>query len=163
MRGTATKFDVKDGDYGFYALGTFKDELGSEEKMFFAVKKGDTLVDVATAMQLCLWGIKYDANTDNYKAYFNNLVAKQLQDNPQSPPQSTQATNPPEQGDYDIGIRTALVCAYISGGAHPLIEDVEYWMAYIKTGKDASLPGNVNTEHHTDDNPPQTDQDGIPF
>lgn len=93
MRATATRFDVKTGKFGTYALGAIKDELGNEEDVLFAVKKGDTLVDAATAKQLCLWAVRYDANDGNYKAYFNSTVAKQLQDTSQNPPQPAQATN----------------------------------------------------------------------
>lgn len=170
LRATATRFDVKDGQYGYYGLGAIKDELDNEEDVLFAVKKGDTLVDAATAMQLCIWAVRYDANDGNYKAYFKGTVAKQLQGTPQSPPQPAQATKPPQQDndDYnDVGIRTHLVCAYISKmrpGEKPLIEDIEYWMAYIKTGKDASLPGNKSENPpKTDGSPPRTDQDGVPF
>lgn len=168
MRAKATKFDVKEGDYGLYALGTLKDELGNEEKVLFAVKKGETLVDAATAKQLCIWGVKYDANTDNFKAYFNSTVAKQLQGQ-QGAQQPAQSTNPQynaPQGEKEPGwgivLRTRVVCAYIASGKEPLAEDVEYWMEYIKTGIDASLPGNKPTENQSEERRPATDGD-IPY
>ncbi len=93
MRAKATKFDVKEGDYGLYALGTLKDELGNEEKVLFAVKKDDILVDASSAMELGIWGVKYDANTGKFKAYYNGSVAKQLQNQQQAPSPPAQATN----------------------------------------------------------------------
>ena len=93
MRATATKFDVKQGDFGPYALGTLKDELGDEEKVLFAVKKGETLVDACCAMELGIWAIRYDANTGKFKAYYNGSVAKQLQNGQQAPSQPAQSTN----------------------------------------------------------------------
>lgn len=71
------------------------------------------------------------------------------QSSPQVPPQPAQATNPPRQGNNDVEIRKCLVCAYLINlerGESPLIEDIEYWMKYIKTGVDASLPGSVNQD-----------------
>ncbi len=158
MQGTATKFDIQEGDYGPYALGTLKDNLGNEEKVLFAAKKDESLPDRDTCMNsLGIWGVKYDANTGNFKAYYNGPVAKQLQGSPQSPQNEPESTNPPQQGSNDVEIRKCLVCAYIPICEKPLIENIEYWMEYIKTGKDASLPGNKN------DNSPRTDQDGVPF
>lgn len=165
LRATATRFDVKNGQYGYYGLGAIKDELGNEEDVLFAVKKGDTLVDANTAMQLCIWAVRYDANDGNYKAYFNSTVAKQLQGSPQSPQKEPESTNAPRQGNNDVEIRKCVTCALLSkrGGEKPLIEDIEYWMKYIETGKDASLPGNKSEPPKTDGSPPRTDQDGVPF
>ncbi len=163
LRATATRFDIKSGKFGVYALGAIKDELGNEEDVLFAVKKGDTLVDANTAMKLCIWAVRYDANDGNFKAYFNSTVAKQLQDNPQSPQNEPESTNAPQQGGNDVEIRKCLVCAHIAANIKPLAEDIEYWMEYIKTGKDASLPGNKNDNSPKTDSPSTPDQDGVPF
>lgn len=150
MRAHAIKFDEKQGDYGPYALGSIKDELGTMENVLFAVKQGETLVDATTAKQLCIWGVKYDANNGKFKAYFNDVVAKQLQGSPQSPQNEPESTNTPGTGN-NVYIRTDLVCAYISSGKKPLAEDIEYWIKYCKTGIDASLPGNKPMENQPED------------
>ena len=98
-----------------------------------------------------------------YSGFWSHgATASAPQNQQQAPSQAPQSTNPQQQGnnDNDVGIRTGLVCAYISNGTKPLAEDIEYWMEYCKTGKDASLPGNVNTEHT--DGRPATDSD-VPF
>ena len=89
-----------------------------------------------------------------YSGFWSHGATKGSQDSPQSSLQSTQATNPPQTGDNDVGIRTALVCAYLCTDSKPLVEDIEYWMDYIKTGKDASLPGNKPNQQE-DDRPAQ--------
>lgn len=158
MRAKATKFDVKEGDYGLYALGTLMDDPdGNEEKMLFAVKKGESLVDANIAMTLCIWRVKYDANTGYFQAYFKSTVAKQLQDSSQSPQNEPESTN----SHNDVVIRTRVVCAYLAGGSRPLIEDVEYWKKYCETGIDASLPGNRPMENKPEDR--RASDEDIPF
>lgn len=87
----------------------------------------------------------------------------QAPQNPQqAPSQPAQSTNPPQQGNNDVGIRTGLVCAYISSGKKPLAEDIEYWMKYCKTGIDASLPGNRPMGKQPEGDKPVEDSD-IPY
>ncbi len=77
-----------------------------------------------------------------YSGFWSHGATKSPQNSHQEPQQPAQSTNAPQQGDNDAEIRKCLVCAYLCTDTKPLVEDIEYWMAYIKTGKDASLPGN---------------------
>ena len=74
----------------------------------------------------------------------------------QNHPQSPKA---PQMGKYDVGIRRSIVCAYLASGSRPLAEDVEYWIEYIKTGVDASLPDNRPTENQPEDRRKATNED----
>ncbi len=84
----------------------------------------------------------------------------------QQPAQATNYQQPAPQGKkelgWDVELRARLVCAYLSNGTKPLTEDIEYWMKYIKTGIDASLPGNRPIENQSEDRRPATDED-VPF
>lgn len=85
------------------------------------------------------------------------------QNNQQTPSHPAQATNVPQMGNNDVEIRKCVVCALLARENKPLAENVEYWMEYIKTGVDASLPGNKPMEKQPEDNRrPATDND-IPF
>jgi hypothetical protein len=77
------------------------------------------------------------------------------QNNSQSPQKATQATNSPQP--VDIVLRTRVVCALLTREEKPLVEDIEYWIKYIKTGIDASLPENVNLGQQ------ETQKDDIPW
>ena len=169
MRATATRFDVKDGQYGWYALGAIKDEPGNEEDVLFAVKKGETLVDANTAMKLCIWAVRYDANDGKYKAYFKGTVAKQLQDTPQSPPQPANYQQPTPQGkkepvtqnDAYKMVRDNVVCAFIQSGELKLDDlstevatAINKWVKFILTNDNPNWVG---------DNPEAPKDDDIPF
>ena len=83
-----------------------------------------------------------------YSGFWSHgATSRTSQDSPQSPQNDPGATNSPRQGNNDVEIRKCVVCAYISNGTSPLVEDIEYWMEYIKTGIDASLPNNRTSEN----------------
>jgi hypothetical protein len=85
------------------------------------------------------------------------------QDNQQASQNRSQSTKAPQTGNNDVGIRRSVVCAYLASGSRPLAEDVEYWMEYIKTGKDASLPDNRTTENQPEDYRRPAQDDDVPF
>ena len=150
MRATATKFDVKQGDYGPYALGTLRDEMGNEEKVLFAVKQDETLVDACCAKELGIWGVKYDANTGKFKAYYNGSVAKQLQNQQQAPQNTPQSPQPPAQRPnvpqtqdtkpVREDIRLSVLCAMLQGGIEVDYPEVLRHTAFVISGKDDSAP-----------------------
>lgn len=75
------------------------------------------------------------------------------QDSPSTPQNAPQSTNAPQTGN-NIEIRKSVVCAYIAAGAagaQMLVEEIEYWMEYIKTGVDKSLPENRPIEGQSED------------
>lgn len=82
-----------------------------------------------------------------YSGFWSHGAVKTSQDTCQSPPQPAGATKAPQQVNNDVEIRKCVVCAYLASGNRPLAEDVEYWMRFIGTGIDASLPQNVNPEN----------------
>ena len=67
----------------------------------------------------------------------------QAQQAPQNAPQSTNRAKPAPQAkkepDWDAiaegKVRHGVVCAFIAAGKKPTIEDIEYWVNYIITGK----------------------------
>lgn len=82
-----------------------------------------------------------------YSGFWTHGATKTSQDSQQALSQPAGATKAPQQGNNDIEIRKSVVCAYLASGKRPLAEDVEYWMRFIGTGIDASLPDNVNPEN----------------
>ncbi len=99
-----------------------------------------------------------------YSGFWSHGAVKTSQNTSQSPQNAPESTNPPQPDDWDVVLRTRVVCAYLTSGSRPLVEDVEYWMEYIKTGKDASLPGcKSENPPKTDDDSPRTDQNGVSF
>ena len=96
-----------------------------------------------------------------YSGFWSHGAVKTSQDSQQAPSQPAGVTNPPQPDNWDVVIRARLVCAYLSNGTKPLVENVEYWMKYIKTGIDASLPDNRATENQSE-NRRATDED-VPF
>jgi hypothetical protein len=83
------------------------------------------------------------------------------QDTPQSSPQAAQATNASQSAPQDVEIRKCVTCAFLAIGTRPLIENIEYWMKYIETGIDASLPENKSVENQPEDRR-ATDED-VPY
>ena len=84
----------------------------------------------------------------------------------QASPQPAQRTNAPQTGSIDVELRKSVVCAYIAAGAagaQMLVEEIEYWMEYIKTGIDKSLPDNRPMENQPEgEQRPAQDQE-IPW
>lgn len=100
-----------------------------------------------------------------YSGFWNNKAQTAPQNAQQGTQQPAQSTNPPQPDNWDVVLRTRVVCAYIASGKKPLVEDIEYWMKYCKTGIDASLPQNVNPKYaggEPEDDRPAKDGD-VPF
>jgi len=99
---------------------------------------------------------KYDNKPyTGYSGFWSHGATKGSQSTPQKPPQPAQRPNAPKQGSNDVEIRKSVVCAYLCTGTKPLVENIEYWIKYIKTGIDASLPQGVNPKYEGDDWPAQ--------
>lgn len=67
----------------------------------------------------------------------------------QNVPQSPNGLKDDREGKL---VRNNLVCAYIQAGKEPIIADVNYWIAFIVTGK-APLPLNKQGSESGDDSP----------
>ena len=109
----------------------------------------------------CYEGTYQGGKYTGYSGFWSHGAVQGSQDSPQSPQNEPESTNAPQQGNNDVEIRKCLVCAYIPICEKPLIEDIEYWMKYIKTGTDASLPGNKS--EHTNESQANDNNSGVPF
>lgn len=96
-----------------------------------------------------------------YSGFWSHGAVKGSQGGPQSPQNAPEPINSPQTYNNDIEIRKCVTCALLTIGGRPLVEEIEYWMKYIKTGVDASLPGNRPMENQSEDQRP-TDED-VPF
>jgi hypothetical protein len=95
IEGTATKFDLKDGQYGPYALGMVRDSTGEAAKVLFSSrdnaddpKDNKPLPDAGCLNRPALWVGIYDANKTQYKVLFNYYTG------PERPPHPQAASQP---------------------------------------------------------------------
>jgi len=100
LQGTATKYNVKQGKFGDYALGDVTDVLGESVGVLYGSSKPDEDGNVKTPLpgsvcvgHLALWGALYDANKKQYKVMFNDYAhgnTPQPSPPPQAPAQARQ-------------------------------------------------------------------------
>jgi len=129
IQGTAVKFAIKAGEFGNYALGKMTDNLGETVDMFYASSDDSPLPDIGCMNKVGIWGVKYDANTQRYKAYFNGLVAQQMQPQqgqvtPYQPPQRPQT--PPQQANVAGGMITDTQLLAFAERVLKLMESLAY-------------------------------------
>ncbi len=86
IQGTATKFDLRKGDYGDYGLGSLTDTDGESQDVLFTSKKGKPTPTADCLNRLATYGALYDANTQKYKVMFNSFAVD-------APNSSNQAQN----------------------------------------------------------------------
>ena len=155
MQGTAVKFDIKTGEYGNYALGKMTDNLGETVKMFYASSDDSPCPDIGCMNKLGIWSVRFDANKGQYKAYFNSLVAQQLQP-PQGSPQghqnAPQGTKPPPGIDVE---------SQILAMAERFLKAFEQLM-YPNTETRPTQPSGPNPDYVGDEPSPPDDEE-IPF
>lgn len=171
MQGTVNKFDVKTGEYGDYALGEITDNENCTKKVFFAASDDSPLPDKATCFnKLGIWAVRYDANTQRIKVYFNGLVAQQLQPQAtqQAPPQTAQGQqqpaqqpNPalplPESGKQARALAIDIAARLVAGGKHATVELyglADFIVDYIQTGKHPT--GIAGVQEQNSDFPEET-------
>ena len=148
MQGTAVKFDIKTGEFGDYALGKMTDNLGETVQMFYASSDDSPLPDIGCMNKLCIWGVKYDANTQRYKAYFNGFVGAVQQgqvepyqppQRPQTPPQQSNSPQATQSPGKDVRAKALEIAAIlVAAGKHELIELyglADFLVDYIAEGK----------------------------
>jgi hypothetical protein len=109
IEGMATKFDLKDGQYGPYALGTVKDSAGEEAKVLFSSKDNapdpkdnKPLPDSGCLNRPAVWVGLYDANKNQYRVLFNYYTGTSTA--PQNPPQT------PNMPARDTGVSIERQC-----------------------------------------------------
>ena len=112
VTGTPRRYELKSGQYGPYALGTMEDNTGAVVEMMFSGGKETALPPQSLLNVPCLWAVKYDANTQKYKALFKQYAAQGApQQAPQSPPQRPQT--PPQAAKAPNVAQTTSNEAYI--------------------------------------------------
>lgn len=87
MQGIATTWDYKpQGTYGPYALADILDTAGETQKVLISGSSQSVLPGPEVQNQPGLWGIKYDANTQKLKGYFNGYAQQGQAPQTQAPP-----------------------------------------------------------------------------
>ena len=85
MRGTPTEYNQQTpNQYGPWALGKLCDDAGQIAEIMFSGSKKAGLPQTSLLNMPCLWGVKFDANSQKLKALFNSY-AQQGAAPPQSP------------------------------------------------------------------------------
>lgn len=100
-----------------------------------------------------------------YSGFWSHGATNSPQNTQQGTQQAAHSTKAPQTGNNDVEIRKCVTCAYLAagaGGAQMLVEEIEYWIEYIKTGIDASLPDNKPIKNQSEDQRPATDND-VPY
>lgn len=95
MRGTATRYEPKIGQFGDYALGDITDDLGESVQVLFGSNDKSPLPGPQCIGSLAIWGGLYDANTQKYKVMFNSYAQGQQPPAQQASPPPQQAYQPP--------------------------------------------------------------------
>ncbi len=162
MQGTAVKFDIKSGEYGDYALGSITDNTGFNQKVFFAASDDSPLPDDSVKGQLANWGVKFDANKQKFKAYFNGYTQQQAQghqdaaqsgsQDPQTPPQGTKAGQGVDYTAQFLQCATRLL---------DVMEHLTHATGTFTPPARPTQPSGPNPDHVGDDPEPPTDD--IPF
>lgn len=97
MRGTATRYEPKTGQFGDFALGDITDDLGESVQVLFGSNDKSPLPGPQCVGHIAIWGGIYDANTQKYKAMFNSYAHSQQPAAQQAPPPPQQGYQPPPQ------------------------------------------------------------------
>jgi hypothetical protein len=94
IEGTATKFDLRDGQYGPYALGTVRDSTGEDAKVLFSSKDNaedpkdnKPLPDAGCLNRPAVWVGLYDANKQQYRVLFNYYTGPERPPHPNATPE----------------------------------------------------------------------------
>ena len=72
MKGLATRFEIKQGQYGPYGLGDLLDTTGRSEKMLFGASEKSPLPQESLLNRDAIYSVQWDANTQKFKAYFKS-------------------------------------------------------------------------------------------
>ncbi len=155
----------KQDQYGYKQPVQLKDDAGVSSEVTVQTKYEDGLMNEGMIGTKARWRCKWYGsqrgnkivgycldkmqNAEHSTALPSQLSPPQVPQPQQAPPAAPQspkaAPNVPMPRDYDAEnrgkIRHGLVCAYISAGVDPDINNVNYWMEYIMTGKAPPPPG----------------------
>jgi hypothetical protein len=91
MQGVISNYTVTQGNFGPYGMGDLADAVLETQKVLVASSNNSPLPGLECNNQPALWGIRFDANTQKYKAYFNGYAQQGQQ---QAPSQQYQQPAP---------------------------------------------------------------------
>jgi len=99
LSGIATRYEIIDGQWGPYGLGSLRDSTGRTEDMMFASSDKSPLPPQSLLNIPCVYTVQWDANKQKFKAYFKSYANQQQMPNAyQAPRQASQnAQQPPQQ------------------------------------------------------------------
>jgi hypothetical protein len=144
MIGTATKLDIKSGDYGPYGLGSITDTYGESQNVLFASSEKSPLVGDSCLHQPASWAVRYDANTQKYKVYFEGFQIEHSTTFPAqiSPPQIAHPVSQlPPQGPQNA--RQATNARQVSPDSL-FIGKQAVWKGYCEAVKNSEGAFDVN-------------------
>lgn len=187
MKGIPTEYKYNSqGQYGPYANGKLRDQQGAVVDILFGVKKGMVLPENLLNIE-CIWGVRYDAHKQQYKALFNQYASKGAapqqiaapmpsqnapapsQSAPQPHQNAPQQAIPPGRSRDATGVsieRQAVVKAVL--GSHQCPADpgmIIKWCCilhkWVETGQD--IPVQAEPYCVQDDQGPPINDEDIPF
>lgn len=113
LKGTATRYEIKQGTYGLYGLGDLMDQTSRTEKMMFGSSDKSPLPEQSLLNIPCIYSVCWDANKQKYKAYFNSFGSAPQIPQRQAPPQQPrpQPQQRPQQAPQSTNISIERQCA----------------------------------------------------
>ncbi len=150
--------------YGYKQPVQLKDDAGVSSEVTIQTKYEDGLMSESMIGTKARWRLKWYAGRGGNKivGYTLDKMSQAAPSQPQqatpAAPQTPKASNVPQPRDYDAEnrgkIRHGLVCAYISAGTDPDINNVNYWTEFIMTGQAPPPPGKETAYPDSDELPP---------
>jgi len=114
MPAIPTGIEIKQGSFGPYAFAVLTDDNGESRKILIGSNDKSPLIQPGANGQRSKFGVKYDMNSQKYKAYFNGVLHGQqpaspsrqvsTQPNKYNPPQEQQLTQQPAGRDTGLSI-----------------------------------------------------------
>jgi hypothetical protein len=170
FKGTATRFEFKQGKFGIYGLGSLQDHTGRVEDMFFASSDKSPLPQQSLLNLECIYNVQWDANKQKFKAYFQSYAdqpempnayqqphqATPPQNTQQAPPQAAQSTNSNSSVDLLTDIYGVL-CKILA-----IVEKETDFAKKYDLGKDPDFP-NPPGKPVDMTNPAPVEDDTVPW
>ena len=182
MRGTPTRYVMKSGQYGPYALGKFRDDQNTEVDMIFSGGKNSPLPNENLVGIPTIWAVKWDANKQKYSALFNSYAGQAHgQPGPVNPYGSQNAQQAPQGGPgrpnaaqmaqdtKSTSIERQAVAKAVLGS--PKCPDdlglIVKWCCivhkWVETGKDIPVPDPDGHYYDNSEQAPPPQDDDIPW
>lgn len=160
------------------AICKIRDTVGTSHNVHIYKGKGE----LPTQLNL---GLTYQFNLSSfqgnykgkpytgYSGFWNDQTGQNTpQDTPTSPQQPAQATNPPQRQSNAPTwkaldrehVEKDVICALLASRKRPEPNEVKVWVDYIMDGVHPdSKPQDRTNPDYVGDDPPRTDEEGVPF